>query len=34
MSMAIKVYTKTVLRDAAKRFGVAPVKPTVTSQGA
>jgi integrase len=34
MSMAIKVYTKTVLRDAAKRLGVAPVKPTVTSQGA
>lgn len=35
MSMAIKVYTKTVLREAAKRLGVAnSTTPSVTQQGA
>ncbi len=34
MTMATKVYTKTILRDAAKRLGVGSVTATVKTQGA
>jgi hypothetical protein len=34
MSMAVKVYTKTVLRDAAKRLGVDAVQPNKSLRSA